>query len=170
VDFPPTFVNKTYFAQTTDTGLGTWKEGADYPVSLSHASCVSATTYVYCIGGFYPPEALSESYFSSLSSSGMGPWVKTTSYPMALARIMCVTSSGFVYCVGGSKSAFDPSGGVNSSYYAQLSSSGIGPWMPTNPIPLTGHQAAAIPCVPQGGYIYCEGAGGTFYAPLTSSG
>ena len=67
-------------------------------------------------------------WYAQLSSSGIGTWKQTTSYPLGAAFPACAASATDIYCVGG----FDASGnGLNSVYYAPLSSSGIGQWTST---------------------------------------
>ncbi len=63
-----------------------------------------------------------------------------------------VSSDGFAYCVGGS---YDDAGDdLASSYYAPLTSSGIGSWNSTTAYPAAIDSQA---CVTSSGYIYCLG-------------
>ena len=89
----------------------------------------------------------------------------------------CVEYNGYLYCVGGATNG----GLVSKVFYAQLSSSGVGPWTETTDYGaasgdagtggITGFQHA---CVADSGYVYCVGdAYGTsqvFYAQLSSFG
>lgn len=129
----------------------------------------------------------SKVFYAQLSSSGVGPWTETTDYGAASGttgsggipgfQISCVSSGGYIYCVGNS-------GGTSKVYYAQLSSSGVGPWTETTDYGATtgnsgtgGLQIGATACVADAGYIYCIGGtmafnpvSDVFYATLSSSG
>lgn len=123
---------------------------------------------------------------SSVPSSSIIPltgqidsWNRTTSYPLPIARMSCVTAGGFAYCVGGGDEAAPRgSGGLNNTYYAPLSNSGIGQWTESTEYPLP---IMSPSCVESSGFIYCVGGieGATsdttltsdvFYAPLSPSG
>ena len=173
--FPPTSLNKTYYASMTFSGVGSWSRTTDYPLQTGPA-CVAAAGYIYCLGGFKPAFtcpppcasfSLNSSFYAPLSASGIGSWSKTTSYPKALGNIMCVTSSGYIYCTGGANNLSDTSTYVNDSYYAQISASGIGGWTTTSNIPINSRFAGSIACTEEKSYIYCNP---NLFAPLTSSG
>jgi len=116
-------------------------------------------------------------------SGALGPWALTADYPLAsnncvgsslslyCSQQTCVASSGYVYCLGGDSTL---------TYYSQLSSAGLGPWIPTADYPVPVERAS---CVVSSNYIYCVGGtvgsadGGTisptanvYYAPLLSPG
>ena len=112
-------------------------------------------------------------------------WNPTTGYPLRVSGHSCVTSSGYIYCVGAlyfgvSGNGFPPEF-LDSVYYAQLTSSGVGQWSNTTKYPTL---IAGASCVAQGGFIYCVGGniGGAtsthgpiivdsvYFAPLTASG
>src|SRR6266550_4500299 len=99
------------------------------------------------------------SFSSVLSSTSVpttgqvGSWNRTTSYPLPLAAMSCVSSDGFAYCVGGGDEAAPRgSGGLNVTYYAPLSTSGVGQWIKTTDYPLAVQNPS---CVTNSGYIYC---------------
>lgn len=116
-------------------------------------------------------------YFPTPSTGQLGPWNSTTDYPLPLAGVTCVADGGFAYCVGGgNETAPRGSGGLNLTYYAPLSPTGVGQWTRTTDYPLMILQPS---CVASLGYIYCVSgfAGPTsnltadvFYAPLSPSG
>jgi hypothetical protein len=109
----------------------------------------------------------------------LGSWNRTTSYLLPLTSMSCVTPGEFVYCVGGGdETAPRGSGGLNNTYDAPLSPTGIGQWTETTAYPLP---ILSPSCVASSGYIYCVSgvAGATnngtltpdvFYAPLSPSG
>jgi len=114
------------------------------------------------------------------SSSGqLSTWVPTTGYPFAVEAFSCVSSGGYVYCVGGANDTSPTTvvGDMNGTYYASLSGTGVGPWMPTTNYPI-GIQDQS--CVSSTDYIYCVGGytGGldgkntaaVYYASLSPSG
>jgi len=188
-------------AQTSSpfTGVGPWTEQIDYGASsgtsgsggilILGVSCVTYQNYVYCIGGqnlkdINSPDQ-SAVFYAQMSSSGtLGPWVETIDYGATsgsqgtggqnIEWPSCVQSSGYVYCVGGATN----SGTTSKVYYAQLTSSGVGPWTETTDYGAAtgttgsgGIQQFQLSCVANSGYIYCVGGGSqTFYAPITSTG
>jgi hypothetical protein len=118
-----------------------WANTTSYPdqTSLDFAyqdvnslSCVADSGYIYCVGGGPAGGGVNATYFAPLSSSGIGSWTATTDYPVGVASASCVTYSGYIYCINGI-AALGPAGvEVPTTYYAPLSSSGIGAWLPTN--------------------------------------
>ena len=78
-----------------------------------------------------------------------------------------MTDSGYIYCVSGT-----------DAYYAPISSSGVGAWVPT-----AGPPTGTAGCSSIGGYAYCFGGGNcapngpqsdcyspSYFAPLTANG
>jgi hypothetical protein len=173
----------SYYAQLTpDGGVGTWYYAKAFPVSIDSASCVAASSYIYCIAGNNETDGTNgtvqpsdTTWYAALSSTGIGSWNQTSSYPAGTYLPSCAAAGDRVYCVGGVDSNENPLG---NSYYAALGPTGIGEWVPTTsyPLPSTG-QACDI----AGGYIYCVGGattGGqtrsftdaTYFASITPTG
>ena len=113
------------------------------------------------------------------ASASTGSWVETTCYPTAPEGLSCVTSSQYMYCVGGRDWVwpnYDHIDVVNNTYYAQLSPSGIGQWIPSTPYPMATMDES---CVTKASFIYCvggnsgnadNGTANAYFAPLSSSG
>jgi hypothetical protein len=153
--------------------LGPWNPTTPYP-DTSPASCVTATEFIYCVGGND-----SATFYAPISASGIGTWVRTTDYPIPIEAEQCLADSGYIYCVGGESSSqtTDPFGRTADVFYAILSSSGIGAWKATTPFP---HVEPYPRCMTFGSSIYCvsglfNGTGflssaQTFIAPLSQSG
>ena len=175
--------NAVYYASLTGTGLSSWTGTTSYPTSVDTLSCVSDTTYLYCVGGANSAAGLT--FYSQIlptqtntaTSTETGPvsngWTPTTNYPTTIAGEACASSSGFIYCVAGDTSpgAINSSGGggadgTESVYFASLSSSGVGSWQNTTAYPSGSPQA----CVIDSGFIYCVGSSGSYYASISSSG
>jgi hypothetical protein len=118
-DSTPDVVSSTYYAAVSPQGLGPWTASTAYPVPVIAQSCVTAVTYLYCVGGIVSGgTSTSAVFYAGLSPSGIGSWQQAGSYPTGLATD-CVASAADVYCVGG----FDPSSGpMDGSYYAPISS------------------------------------------------
>jgi len=166
-----TYSSSVWYAQLSTSGIGAWTHSTAYPANLFLPSCFTASGYVYCIGGADQNDnAVDEAYYAALSSSGVGAWTKTTSYPQAESGLACVVSSGFIYCLGGQ-------GGQNSytsaSYYAQVSSGGIGAWKRAGNFP----GSVETTCLVVSRDMYCIGGfdsssngenGAVYYAPLSS--
>lgn len=47
----PSCTNAIYFAPVSDSGMGTWKEGRDYPLSVE-TTCALTSRRLYCMGGY----------------------------------------------------------------------------------------------------------------------
>ena len=99
---------------------------------VDNLSCVSASGYIYCVGGGPEGGGVNATYFAPLSGSGIGSWTATTDYPVGIASASCVTDSGYIYCINGVATLGPAGTAVPTSYYAPLSGSGIGPWLPTS--------------------------------------
>jgi hypothetical protein len=149
--------------------LGQWKPTSGYPWAATACvgtspnvvciapSCVTRGANVYCVGG-----DSDVTYYDSMSSNGLAAWTSTTPYPLVIENATCVTDGDHIYCLGGEiddgTGAFAPIAGV---YVASLSSSGIGPWMESTPLPLT---TVSPVCVANGENVFC------FAAPAETSG
>lgn len=189
-------------AQSTPTGVGAWSEQTDYGASsgssgsggipITAVSCVTYSGYVYCVGGvsFATFADISNVYYAKVSSSGsIGAWTGTTNYGATSGTsgsggidvaTSCVEYNGYIYCVGGAtNSATSQPSYLSDVFYAQLSSSGVGPWTETTDYGATtgtsgsgGVKITGLSCVTDGSYVYCVGGGTSkvFYAQLSSSG
>jgi len=171
-----TLTNSVYYAPLTASGVGVWTQTTSYPIPIVASSCVIASGYIYCVGG-YSTSLLSNAtagpvYYAPISPSGVGNWTATTSYPIAISAESCVQGSGEIYCIGGTN---DNSASATSAvYYASLSSAGIGAWTTTTsyPVPISDES-----CVIWTGELYCIGGDTNFattnlvyYASTTGSG
>lgn len=98
------------------------------------------------------------------SAESLNPWHASTNFPKTNPPPSCVTWQGYVYCIAGGK-----------SYFASISSSGVGAWKATTNYPIF---ISDTSCVASSGYIYCiagysSGSGANaseYYAPLSSTG
>jgi len=156
--------------------LGQWNASTPYPGSYPPSSCVTASGYIYCVGGNG-----NSTFFAPIVQGVIGGWARTTDYPLPILYEGCVASSDNIYCVGGGTTAqtSDPYGRVASAYYATLSSNGIGAWKETTPFP---HVVPSPRCMTFNSQIYCVTAsfngtsfnisspGNTFVAPLSRDG
>ena len=130
-----------YSSLAAPSSTGPWKQSFEYPLVVGGTSavvgqsCVDSAGYVYCVGGEGANQNPTNSvYYSPASSVGVGNWTASANpYPQAITFESCASASGYVYCVGGQKdsSADD----TNSSYFAPLTPSGVGPWAPSTPLP-----------------------------------
>jgi hypothetical protein len=195
--------NQVHAQESTQiTGIGPWTEQIDYGastgntgsggVSILGESCVTYSSYIYCVGGQNIKNVTSPNtsdvFYAPVSPSGtVGAWTETTDYGatsgmsgnggFGVGWPSCVQYSGYIYCFGGSAS----SGVVSRVYYAQLSSSGVGPWTETTDYGASsgtsgsgGVPAFQLSCVVDSGYVYCVGSGfntsQVFYAQLSPGG
>lgn len=143
------------------------------PLITSIVTIIIVMTVVTTTLTYSAPMAL-ESSTSTTSSPGIVlVWSNTTSYPVSLWTSSCVTSSGYIYCVGGESGATGTTP-IDDVYYAQLSPSGVGPWLNTTSYPT---QVSGESCVTSSAAIYCIGGANdsailnnVYYASLSSGG
>lgn len=169
----------SYYAPVSGTGIGTWDPGPAYPTAVDSESCASANSTIYCVGGEEDDgqTVLDDVYYTQISASSVpGAWTTGATYPQPTAAPSCAISGDYVYCVGGFNANGDD---VSNSYYAQLTSSGIGSWTSTTAYPKSLDSES---CVASGGYLYCTAgevqSGGNpnvpidnvYYAQVNSSG
>ncbi len=173
-------IDTSYFASVSSSGtLGSWNTTTPYPIPVDSEYCVASSGYIYCVGGDNETDGTngaevtaSSVWYAPISSSGIGSWNISLAYPQNIYYPSCVASNSDIYCVGGVNGNDN---GVNSVYYAALSSSGVGTWTQTTnyPASLVG-QACAI----SSGYIYCVGgesgsnsySSAVYYATISSTG
>ena len=185
-------------SSSTVTGVGSWTEQTDYGAASGNTgsggiqilgqSCVTYSSYLYCVGGqnITTGKDISDVFYAPFSSGGtIGSWTETTDYGAAsgdsgsggtgIEWPSCVLSGAYIYCVAGATS----SGILSKVFYAQLSSSGVGPWTETTDYGAAsgstgsgGVSAFQLSCVADSGYVYCTGGGSSkvFYAELSASG
>jgi hypothetical protein len=166
-----------YYAPLSPSGgeVGPWIGTSSYPSPAIGLSCAASAGFIYCVGGANTVGTLESnaSYYAPISSSGVGQWAATTSYPSTVDDESCVISGGFIYCVAG-YTALGPQA-INATYYAPVSSAGIGAWMGGTAYPTAD---SGLSCVTVGGYVYCVGGiagqgdatNAVYYAQLSSSG
>jgi len=169
----------SYYASISNTGIiGKWNSTTAYPVPIDSQSCVASSGYIYCLGGETESNGLNASralnsfvYFAPISSTGIGAWNLTTPYPTGTYLPSCYSEDNYIYCLGG----VDGSGNaLSATYYAALSSTGVGSWTATTSYPDDGIGQS---CAFSSGYIYCVGgeissgfSNLVYYAPVSSGG
>lgn len=143
--------NAVWYAPLSSSGIGSWTSTTPYPQNVFFPTCYASGDYIYCLGGVDSNyNAVSTDYYASLSSTGVGAWAQTTAYPVQASGQACVVSSGYIYCVGGEEAEGSY---TSASYYAQVSSGGIGTWKQMASYPLSVQTDCAI----TSGYMYCIG-------------
>jgi hypothetical protein len=123
-------------------------------IAIIAVSSVAGAAVVYSIGPTNSSSGVSSTSTSSLHSTTTTTLASQTSPSPSQT---CVASSGYIYCIDGS-----------SSYFAALTSSGIGPWKQTTSYPTNASQT----CVATASDIFCfdGNSGEVHYAPISSSG
>ncbi|MGC8670035.1 MAG: InlB B-repeat-containing protein [Candidatus Micrarchaeia archaeon] len=159
-----------YYAPITSSGIGSWSNTTSYPIGLNGAGCSIYDGYIYCVGSYDYPSYIV--YYAPITGTGIGIWTNTTSYPMGISDTGCTVYNGYLYCVG--SYSFGSSPGTNLTYYAPLSSTGVGIWNETTNYPINMFGSG---CIIHNGYIYCFGSASsynltqgtnlTYYAPIT---
>lgn len=171
--------NSTYYATLSSSGAGTWNAGTNYPTNIYLPSCAASGGYIYCVGGLTAPGVVTNAvYYAPISSSGIGSWNAANTLPVGLEDPSCAIYGGYIYCVGGITRATSPYENTNATYYATISSSGVGSWSTTADYPTAVELSS---CVTSGGYIYCVGGqydpnqsgydtNATYFATVSSTG
>jgi hypothetical protein len=123
-----------------------WIQTESFPAEISRESCVSSSGYIYCI-------QVGEGYYAKLSPNGgiIGSWMLTQGFPDATLSEdgpSCATDEGIVVCIGYNT---DPV----PTYYANLTSSGIGNWMKGPNFPSKSPNELTA-CAASSGYVYCS--------------
>ena len=170
----------SYYTSISQTGtLGSWNATTAYPIAIDSQYCVASSGYIYCVGGNNETDGTNGAsvqansvWYAPLSSSGIGAWRISLAYPQNIYFPSCVASSSDIYCVGG---VDGNDNGVNSVYYAALTSSGVGTWTVTTSYPTS---AVGQACVVSSGFIYCIGgqtgsnsySNSVYYATVSSTG
>lgn len=171
--------NESYYAQISSSGIGNWTATTPYPVPFWYGGCSAYRGYLYCVGDWKLPS--NQSYYAPISSSGIGNWVKTTSYPAPLYWGGCSINKGYIYCIGGGAEKHAPTAldddittnpNQTDTFFAPISSSGIGNWTATTPYPFP---FTLEGCPIYNDYIYCIGGVKAddriaFYAHVSSNG
>jgi hypothetical protein len=179
-------VASSYYASLSSSGaIGTWKSTTKFPIYIDTESCVASSSTIYCIGGNNETDGTNADsapsnsvWFAPLSPSGIGNWTLTTPYPANDYFPDCFAASGYVYCIGGADSNGNS---LTTSYFAPLTTSGVGPWSQTTPYPVA---ATGQACAISAGVIYCVGGetaegsstssatytNAVYYAPISSGG
>jgi len=143
-----------WFAQVNSSGIGEWARTTPYPSGIFVPSCYATGGFLYCLNGSDGNgDPLGTAYFAPLTVSGVGRWSLTTAYPVASVGPSCVIVSGYIYCVGGETAGGQSPTFTNFVYFAQISSSGIGPWTQGANYP----RNVGTSCAAVQGNIYCVG-------------
>ncbi|MCW6160025.1 MAG: hypothetical protein LVQ95_02995 [Candidatus Micrarchaeales archaeon] len=167
--------NISTYASLSSNGVGSWSNTTETPNSTNTTdSCAIYNGYIYCLQvDKYITKKVQPSfaYYAPVSSSGIGPWKQTTKFPVSFEPPIpyCQAYDGYFYCLGGS---YNSSIGINNNtYYAPITSSGIGSWTRTTRIPFSLNQTFVSSCNIYNGYIYCPyNTTITYYAPVGSFG
>jgi hypothetical protein len=161
-----------YSAPISPSGIGNWTAAQHpYPQTIMFESCVTYSSYVYCVGGTHNSAGndTTASYFAPVTTDGLGDWTVTSPYPVATDSQSCVPSSGYVFCIAGENETSGTNATATSSdsvWYANLSSSGIGTWARTAAYP----GGTSFPgCSGLGGYVYCVGGQDSSDNPVSST-
>jgi hypothetical protein len=141
----------TYFAHLSAAGVGSWTESSQNP--SSPVGCAASGGYVYCFGSAcpaLPSPCTVPSYYAPLSPDGVGNWTLTSDLPTAF-------QSTYVSAAGAYEYYFT----ATNTLVANLSSSGIGSWIPSTAYP----EDDPAGCFSYGVYVYCVGSDITDFTP-----
>jgi hypothetical protein len=154
-----------FYASLSSSGIGNWVKTTPYPNPVLGLSCAASDGYIYCVGGYGTVGTLESDhvYYAQISSTGIGKWNQTTNYPITVGAESCSVSKSYIYCVSGETSEGPMP--TNSSYYAQVSSSGVGNWTSGTTFPAS-ELINPQSCVPSYGYLYCI-TGNDYYSHLS---
>ena len=108
----------TYYAALSPTGIGPWTETTAYPFQGAGQGCLTASSYIYCVGGWTGGGSYTGAvYFALISPDGIGAWTQAGTYPVGLTTSCVLDSAGYLYCIGGYAGS---SGPTEASYYGLL--------------------------------------------------
>ncbi len=134
----PYAINSVYYSYPSANGISEWYSTTPYPLNIIYPSCFASGQYLYCTGGRQDiaingsklyTNVTGESYYARITQGGLGGWNATTAYPLRAEYQSCAAYGGRVYCVGGTSEDVEPSlPALPYSFYANLSSNGIGEW------------------------------------------
>jgi hypothetical protein len=144
------------YAQVSGGGTAQWTFPTANTLRVAEygQSCVTAGSYIYCMGGDQQSNAVQ--YAQMLPGGGTTPWVLQSANALAdsVTAPSCVASNGYIYCIGGTQ---DGSDGTTYVQYAQiLPGKGTTRWVSQSANTLS-LAVFAHSCVTAGSYIYCMG-------------
>jgi len=163
------YSSAVYVAGLNSSGISRWSATVPYPININSESCVVNDTYLYCVGGIGGSDSsfyTASSYYTRLTGFGVSQWFSTTQYPNITSGQSCAASNGNIYCTGGYRANLAANYTATytpTTYYASLSPSGIGSWMPTTNYPYPFDTAS---CNSYNDNIYC--VGGAYYNIITN--
>ena len=121
-----------YYAPLSSSGIGLWTKTVPYPYPAPDPRCVTYGSTIDCIGGIFNGTLHTAAFYATVSPTGVGNWTQTTAPPTLTAG--CSAIYGYAYCFGGG--GCPPPGPCPSpSYFAELSSNGLGNWTTTTELP-----------------------------------
>lgn len=137
-------LSDVYFADLTDSGVGSWQQTTSLPKNLYRLSTTTINGYIYVLGGFDRTSAQASVYFAKVNSDGsLGTWQTTTSLPIARYYHQTVIHDGKLVLLGGRTD----SDVLNDVYSTIPNSDGtLGAWTaePSLPTPLYRFAAASV--------------------------
>ncbi len=115
--------NYDYYAQTSSTGLSSWKATKPAPNPPGTYQCSLYNNFIYCVGGQYNMSNESAVYYTGLSQGGVNGWHAAVPYPILIdtGSISCTTYDNDTFCMGGQQGG--SSSGLqyilNNTYYTK---------------------------------------------------
>ena len=161
----------TYSKIQSDGTLGSWSSASLLPQVMSSPVAVTANNTIYVIGGSTGGTVQNTVFYAHINSDGsLGSWATSSNTLPAAERYMAgAISNGYLYVLGG----YNGTAGVNTVYYARITSSGdIGSWSTNaNNLAASTYNGSAVVA---NGYIYFLGGNASSssyeYAQLNSNG
>ncbi len=158
-----------------------YPSGSDCASELAGQPGALQNNLVFSPCGSFAGHETNAVYYASITNGVIGTWQLTTSYPINIAGGSCNIAGNYIYCYGG----FTNSNGYGTqnngvydgyspltvyrdlataaSYYAPISSSGVGSWTAATSLPNAVNQTQ---CLNQTSYVYCL----SVVAPFESTG
>lgn len=119
----------SYFAPVSSSGIGQWSPTTG--LIGVFPDCVTNNGYDYCI------ETGGTAYYAKLTTTGIS-WESTTALPGSITPDQCEIWDNDIYCVETLTSTYNFITGYtygSPTYYAPISSTGIGTWQETTSYP-----------------------------------
>ncbi|MCL4371759.1 hypothetical protein M1373_00340 [Candidatus Marsarchaeota archaeon] len=143
-----------YFANATQSGLSSWQNAAEYPLSgYTKYSCTYYASAIYCVGGMQRSSSGSGNlysnavYYSHIAKNGLlSAWSKAENFPVSTYQSSCTAYNGSLFCTAGIVRSAIYRAGINAA-------GSISEWS------ATAYAANIISpsCNALDGYLYCTG-------------
>ncbi len=134
-------------------GTTAWSAQSNSIIVDRSESCVTANSYIYCMGGYQWTGATNTVQYAQILSPGLvGQWQTTSPLVISESEENCAIANGYIYCMGGNTGSY-----VTTVQYSQIRGGSLGPWQTTNSLVTAEGGNSCV--IANNNYIYCIGVG-----------